>query len=398
MLQRDAVTSQRDRSSGDVSAPDATSHADLRELVVCSLEPWNDVWRRNQFFTDALMRRNPGLRVLYVEPPADVLFDLWSRRVPTLPRLRKLSQDGRLRALRPLKPFPRRCGDWVDGVLLSQVILAARAVGFTRPALWINDVTFAPLIARTGWPSLYDVTDDWLLAPFPPRELERLRRLDGIALARAREVVVCSAALAATRGATRDVSLVPNGVDVAHFRRPHPRPRDLPMAPTAVYVGLLHEARMDVELVVDLARALPHVTLVLVGPSSLGPGPRRLLERLPNVSLLGPRAYRDIPAYLQHADVVIVPHRISAFTESLDPIKAYECLAVDSPTVATPVAGFRDYPKDLNVVDRNDFRERVEEVLSGLRMVSEKAAPADWQERSLAFEAALLRATSNRSL
>ena len=42
----------------------------LREPAVCSLEGLNDVWRRNQFFVGALLRRNPELRVLYVEPPA----------------------------------------------------------------------------------------------------------------------------------------------------------------------------------------------------------------------------------------------------------------------------------------------------------------------------------------
>ena len=39
---------------------------------------------------------------------------------------------------------------------------------------------------------------------------------------------------------------------------------------------------------------------------------------------------------------MIVPHLVNPFTESLDPIKAYECLAAGRPTVATPVAGFRD--------------------------------------------------------
>ena len=63
-----------------------------------------------------------------------------------------------------------------------QLRFAVRRIGFERPVLWINDVTYAPLIERTGWPSLYDVTDDWLLAPLPQRERERLRRLDALAL------------------------------------------------------------------------------------------------------------------------------------------------------------------------------------------------------------------------
>ena len=373
--------------------PSSAHESDLRELVVCSLEAWDDVWRRNQFFTDILLRRHPGLRVLFVEPAADPLFDLFSRRMPTLPRLRSISADGRLRAFRPLKPLPRKFGPLADDVVRSQVVYVARFLGFLRPTLWLNDVTYAPLIAPIGWPTVYDVTDDWLLAPAPPRELERLRRLDELALNTANEVVVCSQALAVSRGQRRRVSLIPNGVDIEHFRRPRPRPDDLPDGPVAVYVGTLHDARTDVKLVKEVADALPHASIVLVGPNSLGQESQRQLAGLANVILLGPRPYSDVPAYLQHADVVIVPHLISPFTESLDPIKTYECLVVDTPTVATPVAGFRDHPDALNVVDRDAFPARVAEVISGNAAPAPRTNPIGWNERALAFEEVLLRAT-----
>ncbi len=40
--------------------------------------------------------------------------------------------------------------------------------------------------------------------------------------------------------------------------------------------------------------------------------------------LLGARPSADVPAYLQHADVLVVPHIVTPFTDSLDPIKLYE--------------------------------------------------------------------------
>lgn len=372
--------------------PGDSSTNDLCELVVCSLEPWDDIWRRNQFFTDILLRRNPELRVLFVEPAADILFDLWNRRQPSLPRLRSISADGRLRAFRPLKPLPRRAGPIADGVVRSQVLLAARLLGFSCPTLWINDVTYAPLIARTGWPSLYDVTDDWLLAPFAPRELERLRRLDRHALDAAHEVVVCSPALSVSRGANRPVTLIPNGVDIEHFRRPRDRPRDLPGSPVAVYVGSLHEARIDVELVLEIARALPRVSLVFVGPNSFDQRSQWLLDGMTNVFLLGPRPYRDIPAYLQHADVVIVPHRISPFTESLDPIKAYECLAVGAATVATPVSGFRGLGRPVTLASPESFAAAMESALSRRAEREPAAELISWEERARRFEQIVLRA------
>jgi glycosyltransferase involved in cell wall biosynthesis len=295
-------------------------------------------------------------------------------------------------------------GSVTDTLLLRQLQLAIRVIGFKRPVLWINDVTYAPLITRTGWPSLYDVTDDWLLAPWPPRELERLRRLDALALRDAHEVVVCSPALMKSRGTARSVTLVPNGVDVDHFRRPRPRPPDLPTAPTAVYVGSLHDARLDVELVAELADALPQLNVVLVGPDSLGSDSRSLLASRPNVSLLGARPYEDVPSYLQHADVIIVPHRVTPFTDSLDPIKAYECLVMDTPTVATPVAGFRIHADLFDVIDGEGFPARVRHVLNAPPLPPSGAGAAvTWHDRVAAFEsildrvAALLAPASARS-
>jgi teichuronic acid biosynthesis glycosyltransferase TuaH len=360
-----------------VTIPDA--------LVVCSLEAWDQVWRRNQFLSDVLLRRHPSLRVLFVEPPADPLFDVLNGRRPTFPRLRRVGYEGRLHALRPVKIVPRRLGSLADEALRLQVRSGVRMLGYANPTLWINDVTYAPLIARTRWPSLYDVTDDWLTAPFVDREVDRLAALEAVALEDADTVVVCSTALAATRGRTRPVKLVPNAVDSAHFTRPQERPLDLPRSPVVVYVGSLHESRLDVGLVVDLARRLARVNVALVGPDSLGAESRRRLA-MPNVFVLGPRPYEQVPAYLQHADVIVVPHLVNEFTESLDPIKAYECLAVATPTVATPVAGFRELDRAVVIAERDSFARAVESVVDSGHSERLASTPPTWEERATEFE------------
>jgi glycosyltransferase involved in cell wall biosynthesis len=363
----------------------------LRELVVCSLEPWDDVWRRNQFLAEELLRRRPALRILFVEPAADVLFELSRRRRPTGAHTSVL-RGGRLYAFRPLKPLPRRCGSFSDRWLHRSVVVATQRLGFTQPTLWLNDVNYAPLIRRTRWPSVYDVTDDWLLAPFAPREIARLQALDALALDDADEVVVCSPALAASRGRDRAVILIPNGVDTEHFRRARPRPADLAPAPTAVYVGTLHESRLDVELIIELAQSVSSLSVVLVGPDALSAAARARLEAQPTIFVLGPRAYADVPAYLQHADIVIVPHLVTPFTESLDPIKAYECLAVQTPTVATPVAGFRELGASIRVASRESFVSAVQETLAAPLPRYAATDAASWEDRARAFERALMRA------
>ena len=140
----------------------------LRELVVCSLESWDDVWRRNQFFVEALLRRHPDLRVLFVGPPVDPLHDAWNRRLPRVPHLRRLPHDGRLWTMRPLKPLPRACGPFADQLIRRQLMVSTRLLRIAQPILWINDVTYAPLIEQTGWPSSTTSPTTGFLPPPPP--------------------------------------------------------------------------------------------------------------------------------------------------------------------------------------------------------------------------------------
>jgi glycosyltransferase involved in cell wall biosynthesis len=278
-----------------------------------------------------------------------------------------------------------------DRALWWQVRRAAARLGLLDPVLWVNDTAYGPLIGRTGWPSVYDVTDDWLLVAMPPREHARRRRLEAVAMRDADEVVVCSPELARSRGAVRPTTLIPNGVDVEHFSGRRPRPTDLPASPVAVYVGTLHDERIDVELVVELAGRLPALSVVLVGPDVLAAGSRQRLAACGNVRLLGPRPYELVPAYLQHADVVVVPHRVTPFTESLDPIKAYECLAIGRPTVATAVAGFRALGPPISCVAREDFPTRVEQTLrAGMTAATARLDEMSWEDRCRRFEAVLV--------
>ena len=323
-------------------------------VVVCSLEAWDEVWRRNQFFVEGLLGRDPLLRVLFVEPPFDYLLKLRSGRPTGRKRgIRSARGDGRLLLFQPAKYLPRMLGEAADRSLRRQVRLASRRVGFDEPTLWINDASYARLMQESDWATVYDITDDWLHSSMPDRARARLRGNETMLLEGAGAVVACSTDLVQSRAEKRDdVQLIGNGVDIEHFVRPAERPQDLPDPPVAVYVGTLHEDRLDVDLVEELASEKPDLTVVLVGPNCLSEASVRRLRRRHNVRLTGTRPHADIPSYMQHADVIIVPHVVTPFTESLDPIKGYECQVVGRPTVATPVAGFRGLASPVRVVPR----------------------------------------------
>jgi glycosyltransferase involved in cell wall biosynthesis len=159
--------------------------------------------------------------------------------------------------------------------------------------------------------------------------------------------------------------VIHNAVDVAAYRHPQPRPADLPAGATAVYVGTIHRDRLDLDLCVDTARAVAgRGRLVLVGPAPLEPRDRQLLEGA-GVLLLGARPKELVPAYLQHADVLVVPHVVTPFTESLDPIKLYEYAAARRPVVSTPVAGFREARSEMiRIAERSGFAAEVVRALT----------------------------------
>lgn len=380
------------------------------DLVVASLEPWDEVWRRNQHLLAGLLRADPALRVLLLEPPVDPLHDL--RRgapVGTGRSLRAIGPDeggaqGRLWALRATKWLPRRVDPRGDVRRARAVRAAARRLGMGAPLLWVNDPAAATLLRVTGWPALYDVTDDWLLASRSPRQTAALRAQEQLLLERCAEVTVCSPALAATKGARRPVTLIPNGVDVARYQARADRPPALPSGPCAVYVGTAHPDRMDVALCVELAERLSATdsgTLVLVGPVLLGGADVERLERA-GARLLGPRPSAQVPGYLQHADVLVVPHLVDDFTDSLDPLKLYEYLAVGRPVVSTAVAGFRDLTPSarVRVADRAGFAAAV---VSALRSPDAQPAPSvlapvpTWDQRVREMALVLNRVAATRT-
>lgn len=377
----------------------------MTDLVVFSLEPWDAVWRRNQYLIDGLLRRDDALRVLFVEPSRDVLYELRSGHAahPGAGIRTIDGYDGRLIAFQPTKWLPRAAGPLADMLLRSSLGRAWKKARIEPDVLWVNDPSWAAVVAiHSDVPALYDMTDDWLAASRSSREHKRIVANEQVLMSRCAVVVACSSGLEGSRrGARPDIMLIPNAVDVARYRRPVPRPADLPRGKIALYVGTLHEDRLDVDLVMQTGRRLAAdgATCVLVGPNALSSENTRLLNETLGVKVLGPRPYDLVPAYLQHADALVVPHVVDEFTDSLDPLKLYEYQAVGRPIVSTPVAGFREQKDAMSLVvcDRDSFTDAVRtSVEASMPTIVVDGVP-DWGDRVAAYADVLRRCTS-RSL
>ena len=133
----------------------------------------------------------------------------------------------------------------------------------------------------------------------------------------------------------RRVEVIPNGIDASVFMTPQARPEEYLglTGPIAVYVGAFGPW-FDFRLLHACAKALPHFHFVLIGPLS----PDQLVACLPNIHVLGPRPQRLVGAYLQHAQVGIIPfdrERYPGLVNHVHPLKLYEYLAAGLPVVAT---------------------------------------------------------------
>ena len=370
------------------------------DVVCCSLEAWDDVWRRNQFLVRELLTLRTRMRLLFVQPPSDLLWSVLHTRRIGETGVRLVHGYERVAALTPRKWLPRGAFRGVDDRLGGVVRSHAVRLDLVNPVLWVNDSGYAGLAESCGWPAVYDVTDDWTLAERSEREKRRQEANDRRMLISAREVVVCSPALAVSRGSGRSVRVIPNGVDVDHFRQARPRPCDLPCDLSVLYCGTVATDRIDVELCEELSEALPEgVKLVFVGPNAC---PRDTTRRLTDAGavFLGSRPYQDIPAYMQHARLLVVPHLVTPFTESLDPIKAREILAVGKLTISTPVAGFRDIGWPVETVERQGFVAAVLHALADQPPAGRERSDMDdsvsWGVRGRAFLDALEAAAASR--
>ena len=204
------------------------------------------------------------------------------------------------------------------------------------------DVLYCDSVVHQGWlkhihskRSVYRIADSLTgFSKTTPAALERER-----ALARSVDLVVYAArSLEGYVKALQPKSMayLPNAVNYAHFNGgPYPVPPEYAAIarPIAIYVGAM-DVWFDYRLMDEVAARLPHISFVLVGPDDLA---RQRLRARPNIYLLGRRAYCDLPAYLHHADVGLIPFDVVDHAElvrSIHPLKLYEYFACGLPTVA----------------------------------------------------------------
>ena len=303
------------------------------DLVVLSHLRWPWVWQRPQHLVSRLARRRAadGARTWFVEEPVTSDVDA--------PRLEYEERDGLTRVWLEV-PLGERCAEVVGfaatgGEHYAELLadLFARAGRPPHPDVWLYTPTALDIAEHLQPGRLaYDVMDD--LASFRNAP-EGLRMRQRRALAEADVVFAGGRSLhrAVVAQGRPDSHLFPSGVETAHYARSRAL-RNGHRGQVAGYVGVIDE-RMDLQLLGELAAALPDWTLRIVGPvTKIEPG---ALPQAPNLEYPGMAAYEQLPQVMAGLDVALMPFARNEATRSLSPTKTLEYLAAGLPVVSTRV-------------------------------------------------------------
>ncbi len=348
-----------------------------RDIVCVGFADWDtELWTNQHHLMSRLAREN---RVLFVESLGLRRPQFAGRDIKRIVRrLRRGLASPRpvdgLHVLSPLVvPFHRhRIVRELNRRLLGVLVRrATRQLGLKRPILWAY-VPQAEVLIDGLDPSLvvYHCVDD--IAAQDRIDTKSFRAAETRFAARA-DLVLASAPTLAKRLRTisRKVMDAPNVADTELFSRAlAPGPLDPAMAalpqPRIVFTGAVVAAKLDLELLTALARARSAWSFALVGP--IGPGdPRTDVSALaaePNIHLLGPRSYAELPDVLRAADAGLIPYARNELTESIFPMKVYEYLAAGLPVVATPLPALADIAEVATAPDAQGIARLLDEALA----------------------------------
>jgi glycosyltransferase involved in cell wall biosynthesis len=131
--------------------------------------------------------------------------------------------------------------------------------------------------------------------------------------------------------------LIGHGVDFEVFANAEEStfiPEDIVDIPKPIvgFFGEISTKTSDFTLLEHIARQLPEMSLVLVGPISADVS---VLRAYKNIYFLGQKKYEEIPHYGKVFDVAIMPWNKNKWIEFCNPVKIKEYLALGKPVVST---------------------------------------------------------------
>jgi GT2 family glycosyltransferase len=226
---------------------------------------------------------------------------------------------------------------------------------------------------RWHWLIVYDCMDEWEDFPAIGKPLLEAEK----DLIEKSDLITVTAALLQEKWlgkGKREPILIRNGVDYDFFAE-HCQPNNTLghiSHPVIGYYGALAEW-VDFSLVVRLAQRRPDWNFVFLGDVFVTDlcG----LDEMENVHILGRKPYTEMPLYLYHFDVCIIPFVLNKVTHAVDPVKFYEFICGGKPVVSVPLSELKIY------ADHMYFAETSEQFIGQIEIALEENDVEHMQQR-----------------
>lgn len=376
-----------------------------QNIICLSTQDWNDLWTRKQRFMQKFAKN--GNKVLYIEAQASLLSlgiikkDL-GRSLLWLKGPRKIENNLYVATLPLVLPFFQiyptinKINNWFILRVLRHWI---KLLGFNHAIFWTYTPYSDYFVGKIGEKlAVYDCVDEFsagkgLIRPETIKKLEKdlIRKVNLV-------IVTHINLLQSKRKLAKNIVLLPNGVDVEHFKKVFlaetPINEEIKKIPRPI-IGFLGNIQywIDLELIRFLALARPDWSFVLIGPIGRLTKIEKI-KNLKNIYLLGRKEYQTLPPYIKALDVCINPYIINEVAQNCSPLKLYEYLASGKPIVSVDMPEARKFEGLVEIAsDYKDFLEKLEKVLEGLPEDSSKVEARikacqkhSWDSRFLELE------------
>ncbi|MES2710476.1 MAG: UDP-galactopyranose mutase [Pseudomonadota bacterium] len=302
-----------------INPSDKRSRGDATPLICFSHLRWHSVFQRPQHIISRFARVRP---TYFFEEPVGGSVAMLERSV--------CSATG-VHLITPVLPDPADTS--ALRMLLDELLTEVGSA-----TAWYYTPAARRFTAHVAWKAVvFDCMDELSAFRFASPELKLLEQ----DLMRAADVVFTGgqSLYEARKDSHGNIHCFPSGVDLAHFMTARgtlsePSDQRHVAASKIGYFGVIDE-RLDMDLIAGIAAARPDWNIVMVGPvAKLKPSE---LPQASNIHWLGSRDYGQLPSYLAHWDVALMPFALNEATRFISPTKAPEYLAGGKRVVSTAI-------------------------------------------------------------
>jgi glycosyltransferase involved in cell wall biosynthesis len=156
------------------------------------------------------------------------------------------------------------------------------------------------------------------------------------------------------------VYLATNGVPSSFFQTARSVPHDITAIkrPIVGFVGTIADW-LDFDLLHSLASKNSDLSFLFIGPIRSRNTTLAAFKALKNVFFLEEKRHDKLPSYINQLNVGVIPFKVNRLTQSVNPVKLFEYLAVGVPVVSTPLEEVLEFTDIVYVAECHDFSDKI---------------------------------------